>query len=57
MTCSVGSSHSTHHPAKFVDLEPCEIEDKIYLISHVTPQLKRYVTLWVEFPHPKSPFC
>ena len=31
MTCWVGSSpHSTHHPAKFVDLVPFESEDNIF---------------------------
>ena len=32
MTCWVESSpHSSHHPAKFLDLVPCESEDKIFL--------------------------
>ena len=33
MTCWVGSSYSSRHPAKFVDLVPCENEDKIFLMS------------------------
>ena len=57
MTCLVGSSHSSHHPAKFMDLVPCESEDKIFLICHVTTQSKCYVTLQVDFSHPKSPPC
>ena len=58
MTCWVGSSpHSTHHPAKFVDLVPFESEDKIFLTCHVTIQLKCHVTLWVDFSHSKSPPC
>ena len=47
MTCWVGSSHSSLHPAKFVDLVPCESEDKIFLICHVTTQLRCHVTLWL----------
>ena len=57
MTCWVGSSHSSHHPAKFVDLVPCESEDKIFLICNVITQLKCHVTLWVDFSHAKSPPC
>ena len=57
MTCWVGSSNSSHHPAKFVDLVPCESEDKIFLICHVITQLKCHVTLWVDFSHAKSPPC
>ena len=38
MTCWVGSSHPNQ--AKFVDLVPCEREDKIFLICHVTTQFK-----------------
>ena len=57
MTCWVGSSNSSHHPAKFVDLVPCESEDKIFLTCHVTTQLKCHVTLRVDFSHPKSPPC
>ena len=57
MTCCVGSSHSSHHPAKFVDLAPCESEEKIFLTCHVTTQLKCHVTLWVHFTQPKSPPC
>ena len=34
MTCWVGSSHSSHHPAKSVDLVPCEKEDKTFLIYY-----------------------
>ena len=30
ITCLVGSSHSSHHPAESVDLAPCESEDKIF---------------------------
>ena len=40
MTCWVVSSHSSHHPARFVGLVPCEREDKIFLICYVTTQLK-----------------
>ena len=54
MTCWVRSSHSSHHPANFVDHVPCESEDKIFLICQVTTQLKCHVTLWVDFPHTKS---
>ena len=57
MTCWVWSSHSSHHPAKFVDLVHCETEDKIFLTDHVTTQLKCHVNLSVDFPHPKSPHC
>ena len=57
MTCWVGSSHSSHHPAKSVDLAPCESEDKILLTCHVTTILKCHVTSWVRFPHPKLPPC
>ena len=57
MTCWVGSSNSSHHPAKFVDLVPCESEDKIFLTCHVTTQLKCHVASRVNFPHPKSPHC
>ena len=57
MTCWVGSSNSSHHPAKFVDLVPCESEDKMFLICHVITQLKCHVTLWVDFSHAKSPTC
>ena len=58
MTSWVGSSHSSHNhhnPAKFVDLAPCESEDKILLTCHVTTILKCHVTSWVHFPVPKSP--
>ena len=48
-----GSSHSSHHPAKFIDLVTCESEDKIFLVFHVTTQFKCHVTLWVGLPHPK----
>ena len=34
---------------------PCQSEDKIFLLCHVTTQLKCHVTLWVDFPHPKPP--
>ena len=57
MTCWVGSSHSSHHPAKFVDLANCKREDKIFLICHVTTQFKCHVTLWVGLPPPKSSPC
>ena len=57
MTCWVGASHSSHHLAKFVDLVPCESEDKIFLTCHLTTQLKCRVTLWVDIPHPKLPSC
>ena len=55
MTCWVSSFHSSHHSAKFVDLVCCESEGKTFLTCHVTTQLKWHVTLWVDFPHPKSP--
>ena len=57
MTCWVGSSHSSHHPTKFIVLVTSESKDKIFLICHVTTQMKYHVTLWVGFPHPKSPSC
>ena len=57
MTCWVGFSHSSHHPAKFVGLAPFESEDIIFLIFHVTTQSKCHVTLWVVSLHPKSPPC
>ena len=57
MTCWVGSSNSSHHPAKFVDLVPCESEDKIFLICLVIAQLKCQVTLWMDLSHAKSPPC
>ena len=48
MTCWVGSSHSSYHPAKFVDLTPCESKDKIFLICHVTTWsiLEKSYTKW-----------
>ena len=30
MTCWMGSSHSSYHPAKFVGLAPCENKDEIF---------------------------
>ena len=59
MTFWVVSSHSSHHHAKFVDLPRCESEDKMlmFLICHVTTQSKCHATLWMDFPHPKSPPC
>ena len=57
MICWVDSSHSSHHPAKFVDLVPCESEGKIFLVCHVNSQLKNHVVLQVDFSHPKSPPC
>ena len=36
MTCWMGSSHPSRYPAKFVDLVPCESEDKIFLACYVT---------------------
>ena len=53
MTFWVGSSNSSYHPAKFVDLVPCESEDKLFLTCHV----KYRVTLLVDFSHAKSPPC
>ena len=47
MTFWVGSSNSSHHSAKFVDLVPCESGDKIFLICHVIIQLKCHVTGWI----------
>ena len=44
MTCWVGSSGSSQHPAKFIDLVTCENQDKIFLICNVTAQLKYHVT-------------
>ena len=32
MACWMGSSHSSHHPAKLMGLAPRENEDKIFLI-------------------------
>ena len=57
MICWLGSSNSSHHTAKFVDLKPFESEDKIFLICHVITQLKCHVTLWVNFSHAKLPLC
>ena len=57
MTCWVGSYHSSHHAARFINLVTCESEDKIFLIWQVCTQLKCYVTLWVGLPHPKSAPC
>ena len=54
MTSWLGSSNSSHQPAKFVDLVPSESEDKMFLICHVITQMKYHVTLWVDFSHPKS---
>ena len=54
MTCWVGSSHSSYHPAKSVGLPPCEDKDEIFLICHVSTWWICYVTLWVESLHPKS---
>ena len=52
MTCWLGSSpHSSQHPAKLVNLVPCESEDKIFLTCHVTTQLKCHVTFRMDFPH------
>ena len=55
MTCWVRSSNSSLHLAKFMDLVPCESEDKIILICLVITQLKCHVALWVGFSHAKSP--
>ena len=33
------------------------VKDKIFLICHVTTQLKCHVTLWKDFPHPNSNPC
>ena len=52
MTCWVSSFHSSHHPAKFVDLVCCESEGKIFLTCHVTAQLKCHVTLTLSHPPP-----
>ena len=30
MTCWVGSSYSSYHPAKFAGLAPCENKDEIF---------------------------
>ena len=49
MTCWVRSSISSQHPAKFVDLVPCESEDKIFLICQMITQWTCHVTLWVDF--------
>ena len=59
MTCWVRYfPHSSHHPAKFMNLVSCESEKKKKILAyHVTKQLKCHVTLWVDFPHPKSPPC
>ena len=54
MTCWVESSHSSHHPDKFVGLAPCESENIIFLIWHVTTQSKCHVILWTGSPYPKS---
>ena len=54
LTCWVVSSHFSHHPAKFVDLVPCERENKIFLTCHVTTQLT-WLCGWIFLtlsPHP-----
>ena len=33
MTCWAGSSNSSHHRSKFVDLVACESKDKIFFLS------------------------
>ena len=57
MICWVRSSHSSHHHAKFMDIASCESEDKIFLICHVTAELKCHVAFQVGSPQPKSPLC
>ena len=52
MTCWAGSSNSSHHRSKFVDLVACESKGKIFFFCHVITQLKCSVTLWVDFFHP-----
>ena len=60
MTCWVGSSHSSHHPAKFVDLAfgvhtLYESGNITFFICQVTTMSKCHVTLWVGSPHLKTP--
>ena len=53
MKCWVESSYSSHLPAKFVNFVHCEREDKVFLICHVTMQLRCQVSLWVVLPYLK----
>ena len=58
MTCCVGSTQFySYHTPTFVGLAPCESEDKIILICHVTTWSMFHVTLWVRSLCPKSPPC
>ena len=56
--CGWGPFIPSHHPAKFgIIHRPCKSRDIASLICHVTTQSICHVTLWVGFPHPKSPPC
>ena len=55
--CWWGTFVQSHHPAKFGIHWPCESGDKIFLICHMTTQLKCHMTLWVGSPCSKSPPC
>ena len=57
MTCWVESSLSSHLLPKFGEIVPCESEDKTFLNCRVTTQLKCQVTVWGDFPRPKSLPC
>ena len=51
------STHLKHHPVKFGVDRPCENNDIMFLICHVTTWLMVHVTLYVSFSHPKSSPC
>ena len=57
VTCGWGSLILSHHPDSFGVHRPCESRNIMLLICHVTTWLICYITLWVEYLHPKSPFC
>ena len=54
MTCWVGHSHFSYHPAKFGAQRPSESGDITFLISHRTTWSMCHVTWWVRYPHPKN---
>ena len=41
MTCWVGSFHSSHYPAKFVDFAPCERQNIFDLSRDHTTEVSR----------------
>ena len=52
-----GPSILSHQPAKFGIHMPSKSRDITSLICHVTMWSMYHVTLWVGFPHPRSPRC